>query len=121
MKKNGTRLSFLAVEAEEGHPVSTRKLLLESAKHTVITAYSAEEGLEMLKRFPKVDAVVIDSELKGAKQLAEQVRAESDSIRIVCLDPRISARCSWADKTVSTHDPGELLKMMEELGGRTDI
>lgn len=36
---NGRRLAFLVVEAEPAQGLSTRKLLLESAKHNVVTAY----------------------------------------------------------------------------------
>lgn len=59
MGKTGHRLSFLVVENEPGQGLFTRKLLLESAKHNVVTAHSAQEGREMFERFPKVDSVVI--------------------------------------------------------------
>lgn len=121
MGKNGHRLSFLVVEDEPGQGLSTRKLLLESAKHNVITAHSAQEGREMFERFPNVDAVVIDNELKDANGLAKHVKDKSSDICIVCLSPRIGAHARWADTTVNSHDPAALLKLLEELGGRTDI
>jgi DNA-binding response OmpR family regulator len=62
---------------------------LESAKHTVITAYSAGEGITMFRRFSKRDAVVIDSELNGNQRLAKEIREESPKIRVVCVDSRI--------------------------------
>ena len=45
MASNEHRLSFLIIEAEPSDGLSTRKLLLESAKHNVITAYSGKEGV----------------------------------------------------------------------------
>ena len=75
MPNAGHRLSFLIVEAEPAQGLSTRKLLIESAKHNVITAYSAKEGQEMFERFPRVDGVVIDGELNGGDKLAKQVKA----------------------------------------------
>ena len=121
MSKNTHRLAFLVVEAEPAQGLSTRKLLLESAKHNVVTAYSSEEGIRMFKRFPGVDAVVVDSELKGNERLAAWVKEQNPKIRIVCLSPREGAETSWGDETVNSHDPAALLKMLEEMGGRTDI
>jgi CheY-like chemotaxis protein len=121
MKTDGHRLSFLIVESEPQQGLSTRKLLIESAKHNVVTAHSAKEGLEMFKRFPNVDAVVIDSELKDNEQLARQVKEQNRDIQIVCLTARVAAKAPWADETANPHDPAELLKMLERMGGRTDI
>ena len=121
MGKNGHRLSFLIVESEPAPGLSTRKLLLESAKHNVITAYSATEGTEMFKRFPNVDVVVIDGELKGNSRFAKEVKQHNRDIRIVCLNTRIGAKADWADETADPHDPASLLKLLQEMGGRTDI
>jgi DNA-binding response OmpR family regulator len=121
MSKNGHRLAFLIVESEPAQGLSTRKLLLESAKHNVVTAYSAEEGIRMFKRFPKVDAVVVDCELHGKEGLVGCVREHNPKIWIACLSPREAEYASWADETVNSHDPAALLKMLEEMGGRTDI
>lgn len=123
MKSNGHRLSFLIIETEPSDGLSTRKLLLESAKHNVITAYSGKEGVEMFKRFPNVDAICIDAELNDLKSsdVAKRVRNTNPKIRIVGLSPRMAARCDWADQTMNSHDPAALLKLLEEMGGRTDI
>jgi CheY-like chemotaxis protein len=123
MPRNGHRLGFLIIETERIDGLSTRKLLLESAKHNVVTAYSGKEGVEMYKRFPNVDAVCIEAELKDLKggSVAENIRKLNPKIRIVGLSPRLAARCEWADKTIDSHDPNALLEVLEEMGGRTDI
>jgi DNA-binding response OmpR family regulator len=123
MPRNGHRLGFLIIETERIDGLSTRKLLLESAKHNVVTAYSGKEGVEMYKRFPNVDAVCIEAELKDLKggSVAENIRKLNPKIRIVGLSPRLAARCDWADKTIDSHDPNALLEVLEEMGGRTDI
>jgi CheY-like chemotaxis protein len=123
MPPNGHRLGFLIIETERIDGLSTRKLLLESAKHNVVTAYSGKEGVEMYKRFPNVDAVCIEAELKDLKggSVAENIRKLNPKIRIVALSPRLAARCEWADKTIDSHDPNALLEVLEEMGGRTDI
>ncbi|HET7346706.1 MAG TPA: hypothetical protein VFJ10_05215 [Acidobacteriaceae bacterium] len=109
------------MEAEPGQGLSTRKLLLESAKHNVVTAYSSEEGIRMFKRFQSVDAVVVDSELEGNERLVASVKEHNSGMRVVCLSPREGARASWADETVNSHDPAALLELLQEMGGRTDI
>lgn len=123
MKSKGHRLSFLIIETEPSDGLSTRKLLLESAKHNVITAYSGKEGIEMFKRFPNVDAICIDAELRDltGSEVAKSVKSKNPKIRIVGLSPRLAARCDWADETIDSHDPAALLKLLEEMGGRTDI
>lgn len=121
MKKNGHRLSFLIVESKPGEGLSTRKLLIESARHNVLTAYSSEEGIRLFQRFPNVDVVVIDAELKGNERFARQIKEENPKMRVVCLAARIGAKASWADQTINPHDPAGLLKMLEAMGGRTDI
>jgi len=115
------RLSFLVVENESGQGLSTRKLLLESAKHNVLTAHSAQEGREMFERFPNVDSVVIDDQLKDAAGLAKHAKDKNPNVRVICLSPRIGAHARWADETVNSHDAAALLKLLEEMGGRTDI
>ena len=121
MTKHGHRLAFLIVEAEPVQRLSTRKLLIAFANHNVLTAYSCDEGIQMFKRFPRVDAVVVDSELHGNEGLARWVKEQNPRIRVVCLSPREAAEAFWADQTINSHDPAALLKLLEEMGGRTDI
>jgi len=123
MPRNGHRLGFLVIESERTDGLSTRKLLLESAKHNVITAYSGKEGVEMYKRFPNVDAVCIEEELPDLKSadVAENIRKIHPQVRIIGLSPRMAALCKWADKTIDSHDPNALLEVLVEMGGRTDI
>ena len=123
MPRNRHRLAFLVIESERTDGLSTRKLLLESAKHNVITAYSGKEGVEMYKRFPNVDAVCIEEELPDLKSanVAENIRKIHPQVRIIGLSPRMAALCKWADKTIDSHDPNALLEVLVEMGGRTDI
>ena len=57
------RPCFLVVDREHAGSISTRKLVIETAKLNVITAFSGREALETLARFPKVDAVVLDANM----------------------------------------------------------
>ena len=116
-------LAFLVVEAEPAQGLSTRKLLLESAKHNVVTAYSPEEGAKMFRRFPHIDVVAIDGSFgeKAFGELVREFKSHNSGIRVVGFVPNDSMRCSWADETISSHDPAGLLHLLEEMGGRTDI
>ncbi len=59
------RLCFLVVDPEHAGSISSRKLVLETAKHNVITAYSCAEAEETLERFPRVDGVVLNAAMPG--------------------------------------------------------
>ena len=120
---NQHRLAFLVVEVEPGQALSTRKLLLESAKHNVLTAHSTAEGERMFNRFPKVDVVAIDGSFgeKACSQLAKKVKHHNNKLPVVAFLPNVGAHCKWADETTSSHDPAGLLQLLEKMGGRTDI
>lgn len=123
MEMDGHRLAFLVVESEPGQGLSTRKLLLETAKHNVITAYTAKEGVQMFHRFPKVDVVCVDAEIADLHKadLISRVKSVHPNIKILALSPRIGAHFDWADDVIDSHDPAALLKCLEKMGARTDI
>ncbi|HEY1731264.1 MAG TPA: response regulator [Terriglobales bacterium] len=120
---NGHRLTFLIVESEPAQGLSTRKLLLETAKHNVLTAYSLKEGVGMFARFPKIDVVAVDGSFGEApcSAMVKNLKDQNSAIRVVAFVPQVGALCGWADKTIDSHDPAGLLKMLEDLGARTDI
>src|SRR5690242_13144118 len=118
--KNSHRLTFLVVEVEPNQALSTRKLLLETAKHNVLTAHSGQEGIEMLERFPKVDAITIDAGLRDmdCDSIARQMRKIRAKVPIVAMTPRVAGNCKWADHTVSSYEPRQLLELLQELGDK---
>lgn len=120
---NDHRLGFLVIETEPAQDISTRKLLLESAKHNVITAYTPEEGIETFRRFPNVDVVAIDGGFgeTACSDLVRQIKHLSPEIPIIAFMPNVAGRCDWADETISSYDPAGMLKLLQEMGGRTDI
>ena len=111
------------IEVEQPEGVSARKLVLETAKHNVITAYTPQEGVETFRRFPNVDVVAVDG-LFGESvclNLAREIKSVHPAIRIVAFMPNVGGHCDWADETISSHDPAGLLSLLQEMGGRTDI
>ena len=83
--------TFLIVEPELGQGgLSSRKLLMETAGHNVLTAHSGKEGLEMFRRFPDVDAVVIHPELNDVRfaDFVVEVKKAQKNLRVVVISPR---------------------------------
>ena len=58
------RPCFLVIDREFPGSISTRKLVIETAKFNVITAYSGKEAIETFARFPAVSGVVLDGGLE---------------------------------------------------------
>src|SRR4051794_28692663 len=80
------RLSFLLVEKDRDG-LSPRKILLESAKHNVVTAYSLSEGLAMFRRFVNVDAIAIDARFgdEVCSEMVRQVKSTHPQLNIVAF------------------------------------
>ena len=81
------------------------------------------EGLEMLQRFPDVDAIVFDTALRDVtcEQFTREIKKQKPKCRIIGLkhrnDPQENQKCGY--KTIFGDDPAGLLKMLEEeFGGR---
>jgi CheY-like chemotaxis protein len=111
------RPCFLVVDNEYPGSISTRKLLLESAKLNVITAYSADEALSTLNRFPNVDGVVIDTQMRGRPcvEIVQQIRRKHGGLPIVTVSPRGQEPCGGEQFHVSTFDPRQLLDALRQI------
>ena len=104
------------VDREYVGSISTRKLVIETAKLNVITAYSGAEAIAMLERFPAVDGVVSDT---GIADLAcGEVIERPKSIRKVPVvaigTPRVG-RCAEADYFLEAFEPGRLLDLLRRI------
>jgi CheY-like chemotaxis protein len=116
-------ITILLIEPEMPEGVSARKLVVETAKHNVISAYGGVEGLKMFARFPKVDAVVIHSDLKdmACDDVAQQIRAKDKKIPIAALSPNAQGcKAPAVNRTLSSHEPKALLDYLaNDLGAET--
>ena len=84
------RPCFLVVDRETSTGISTRKLILETAKFNVITAYSSREAIETLRKYPALDGVVTDSgmvDMPCDKMLAELQAINPNIPRVVVETP----------------------------------
>src|ERR1700745_1637516 len=68
-----TRPTLLVAEPEPEQALSTRKLVLETAKFNVITAHSTREFLALFRRFPSIDGAIVHGMLgeRSCQLLAE--------------------------------------------------
>jgi len=102
------------IELEQPEGVSARKLVLETAKHNVITAYTGRAGLELLERFPNVDAVVIHSGMTdiSCEKIIDVVKKKLPAMPVIVLSPRGQAEhFKAADFTVDSYIPNEILEL----------
>ena len=119
------RLTFLIVEAEPEEGLSTRKLLIETAKHNVLTAYNGEEGKATLDRFPKVDAIVFDMGVNdvSCEEFLTYMKKSQGHYEFIALcknDAEEAQAKKCANEVVSAHDPAGLLSMLEQKFGLGD-
>jgi CheY-like chemotaxis protein len=111
------RPCFLVVDKQYPGSISARKLVIETAMLNVITAYSAEEGIEILGRFPRVDGVVIDTEVRGmtCEELILGLRGIRPEIPIITVSPSGHDPCGGEQYHVSSYDPQDLLEQLQVL------
>lgn len=111
------RPCFLVVDRETSTGISTRKLILETAKFNVITAYSSQEAIQTLRKYPALDGVVTDSgmvDMPCDKLLAELQAINPHMPRIV-VDTPSGTSCENATHILDTFDPARLLALLESL------
>ena len=110
------RLVVLMVEVEQPEGISARKLILETARHNVITAYSGNGAIKLLRRFPNVDVAVIHTELEDSQfsRLVHEIKKIRPDLPIVALSPVQDRHVKGVDHTLSSYDPQSLLHLLAE-------
>jgi CheY-like chemotaxis protein len=111
------RPCFLVVDREFSANISTRKLIIETAKFNVITAYSGAEALETVERFPAIDGVVLDIGLRdmSACDVVHQVKQRYPKLPIIVICLPGSDECPEADHHLEFFDPASLLELLQNL------
>ena len=104
----------LMIEEEQPEGLSTRKLVVETAKHNVITAYNKEDGLSLLRRFPKVDAVLIHDRLLDDENFIGEVKQTAPGVTVIVASPRDEFH-EGTDFVVSSYDPQAVLSLLERV------
>ena len=111
------RPCFLVVDREHSASISTRKLVIETAKMNVITAYSSQEAIETLEMFPAVHGVVLDAGMKDMPcgELVKRLKQLRSQIPIVVIGTPRQRRCSGEDHFLESFEIPPLLELLKKL------
>jgi CheY-like chemotaxis protein len=112
-----SRPCFLVIDKQCPGNISVRKLVIETALLNVVTAYSGQEAVETLVRFPNVDGVVLDSEVHGmpCNQIIEALHKVRRDLPVVTVSPTGYDRCGAENFHVSSYDPQDLLEQLQAI------
>jgi DNA-binding response OmpR family regulator len=83
----------------------------------VITAYSPDEAVGTLDRFPNVDGVVLDTQIQGRSctEVVRKLRSKHAQIPIVTVSPGGQDPCGDEQYHVSNFDPKQLLEILHKI------
>jgi CheY-like chemotaxis protein len=111
------RPCFLVVDREFSANISTRKLIIETAKFNVITAYSGAEAIETVERFPAIDGMVLDIGVRDmpACDVVRQVKQRQPKLPVIVICLPGSGECPEADHHLEFFDPASLLELLQKL------
>jgi DNA-binding response OmpR family regulator len=111
------RPCFLVVGREFPGSISTRKLVIETAKFNVLTAYSADEAVALLRLFPAVSGVVIDDGVEGisTEALIADLKAVQPTLSVVVVAAPGERLCRGADFQVRSFEPAKLLETLRAI------
>jgi CheY-like chemotaxis protein len=111
------RPCYLVVDREFSANISTRKLIIETAKFNVITAYSGGEAIETVKRFPAIDGVVLDAGLRDmpAAHVIHEIKLSLPKLPVIVICAPDADRCEQADYHLDFFDPASLLELLQKL------
>ncbi len=110
----------LVIDREFPGSISTRKLVIETAKFNVLTAYSADEATDTLREFPAIHGAVIDADIYGIScaALARTLKKIKPGIPIIAICGPGDNDCAGADYQVESLDPRKLLETLQKLDPR---
>jgi response regulator RpfG family c-di-GMP phosphodiesterase len=113
------KLIVLMIEVEQPEGLSARKLVLETAKHNVLTAYSGKYGLPLLRRFPNVDLVAVHRYVDDmpADEVIRQIKAINPKMPVILLSPLTDGAPLGADYVIPSHEPQMILELLEQVFG----
>ena len=111
------RPCFLVIDREFPGSISTRKLVIETAKFNVLTAYSGVEAREMFARFPKISGAVLDAGLEdvSCEEMVREIKATQPNLPIIVVGAPGSQECPEADYQLDSFQPALLLEILRGL------
>jgi DNA-binding NtrC family response regulator len=111
------RPCYLVIDRQFPGSISTRKLVIETAKFNVVTAYSAHEAVETLAMFPAISGVVLDADIHDmtCEELIEGLRKIKKNIPTIVICGPDGENCPSADYLVESYDPRKLLEALRKI------
>ena len=111
------RPCFLVIDREYSGSISTRKLVIETAKFNVITAYSGDEALETVAAFPNIHGIVLDAGLRDIAccELVPQLKKLQPNTPVVVIGGPGIHHCPGADHVLESFEPAKLLFLLQSL------
>jgi response regulator RpfG family c-di-GMP phosphodiesterase len=111
------RPCFLVIDHEFPDSISTRKLVLETAKYNVLTAYSGAEAVEAFKLYPNVSGIVMNEAVTGmdCAALVKELRTIRPDVLLIVTSSRGTTDCVVADHQLDNFDPASLLTLLRKL------
>lgn len=118
------RLTILMIEMEQPEGLTSRKLVAETMKHNVLTAYTAEEGLALLRE-DKIHLVLVHSLLPGgAEDCMRQIKQIAPDTPILQIIPNVEElekssdqqqRSPLADEAFLSNELGRFYNYLDHL------
>jgi CheY-like chemotaxis protein len=111
------RPCFLVIDREFPGSISTRKLVIETAKFNVLTAYSGKEAIEMVARFPAISGVVLDGGIEDVPcaEVAHQIKLLQPKLPVIVIVTPGFTGCPESDYQLESFDPATLLEILRDL------
>ena len=111
------RPCFLVIDREFPGSISTRKLVIETAKFNVLTAYSGQEALEIFYRFPAISGIVLDGGLDdlSPSEVTNEVKRSQPKMPVIVIASPGFSDCPEADFQLESFDPARLLETLRGL------
>ena len=108
------RPALMVVDSPDPEKLSTRKLVLETAKFNIINVTSPEEAIETLTRLD-LDGVILPYDLPriGCADLAARLREVRPTVKILVSE---GSGCT-EDGVFNGHDPAGLVALCRKLFG----
>lgn len=111
------RPCFLVLDPEHSGSISTRKLVIETAKFNVITAYSSAEAVESVLRFPNIDGALLDARFYDMPpaELIRQIRELKPNLPVIVISVPGQEPPPGADYIVDSLRPQAILELLQTL------
>lgn len=111
------RPCFVVLDREFSGNISTRKLILETAKFNVLTAYSGREAIETIQRFPAIDAAVLDGGIRDldVAEIAQKIKQLQPKVPVILICVPEGFVCAEADYQLEFFDPEALLTLLQQI------